>query len=217
MLPRQGPGRPSKIGPDCLPRIKSVALRLFAQKGYLNTTLEEIAGAVGITKGGIYYYFRSKERLLLDILDDIEARSIDETSSAMGSSSGTALARLRVFTSAQARWASRNPQDLAMLVFTSMEAANRQSRVGERIGALYHKMTDLLTRTIDEAKAAGEIDRSLATDALVLSLIAVHDGNMLLWFRSGFDPATGRMLASAFSRLLIEQFSDGKARAPRHA
>lgn len=106
-----------------------------------------------------------------------------------------------------------------MLVFTSMEAANRQSRVGERIGALYNKMTDLLTRTIDEAKAAGEIDRSLATDALVLSLIAVHDGNMLLWFRSGFDPATGRMLASAFSRILIEKFSDGKPkpRAPRHA
>lgn len=68
-----------------------------------------------------------------------------------------------------------------------------------------------------EGQAAGEIDRSLRTDALVLSLIAVHDGNMLLWFRSGFDSATGRMLASAFSRLLIEKSSRGTAGAPPHA
>ena len=35
--------------------------------------LEQIAAAAKFTKGAIYYYFKSKERLLLQILDDIEA------------------------------------------------------------------------------------------------------------------------------------------------
>jgi len=204
---RQGPGRPSKIGPDSVPQIKSVALRLFAKSGYVNTSLEEIAKVVGITKGGVYYYFRSKEKLLLDILDDIQARSIDETSRVMAASGASALHRLRIFTNTQARWASRNPEDLAILMLTSIETANENSSIGERVRAIYTKMKDLLTSTIDEAKAGGEIDRDLSTSGLVLSLIAVHDGNMLLWYRSGFDPETGHMLASAFSQILVEKFS----------
>jgi hypothetical protein len=30
---------------------------------------------------------------------------------------------------------------------------------------------------------------------------------MLLWYRSGFDPETGHMLASAFRQILVEKFS----------
>lgn len=40
------------------------AFRTFAAKGYRGTRLEEIADAVGMTKGAIYYYFSGKEDLL---------------------------------------------------------------------------------------------------------------------------------------------------------
>ena len=64
-------GRPRKMGPDSVPIIKAAALQLFATKGYANTSLDELAANVGFTKGGVYYYFRSKEQLLLQLLDDI--------------------------------------------------------------------------------------------------------------------------------------------------
>ncbi len=39
------------------------ALKLFAQKGYARTSLEEIAKNVGITKPAIYYHFKNKKHL----------------------------------------------------------------------------------------------------------------------------------------------------------
>lgn len=40
------------------------ALRLFLMKGYASVSLMDVAKEVGITKGGIYHYFSSKEELL---------------------------------------------------------------------------------------------------------------------------------------------------------
>lgn len=40
------------------------ALRLFLLNGYRNVSLVDVANEVGITKGGIYHYFDSKETLL---------------------------------------------------------------------------------------------------------------------------------------------------------
>ncbi|PRX77431.1 TetR family transcriptional regulator [Bacillus sp. V-88] len=51
--------------------IKSVALDLFGQKGYEDTSLAEIAKEVGIKKPSIYNHFRSKEDLFIDVLEDL--------------------------------------------------------------------------------------------------------------------------------------------------
>lgn len=50
--------------------IISVAARLFKEKGYRATTLEDIAAAVGMLKGSLYYYIRSKEELLYLVVRD---------------------------------------------------------------------------------------------------------------------------------------------------
>lgn len=44
--------------------ITIAALRLFLLNGYKNVSLVDVANEVGITKGGIYHYFDSKEALL---------------------------------------------------------------------------------------------------------------------------------------------------------
>lgn len=40
------------------------AARLFDKNGYHNTTMEDIAGAVGLRKPSLYHYFQSKEEIL---------------------------------------------------------------------------------------------------------------------------------------------------------
>lgn len=50
--------------------IVSAAVRLFMRKGYNNTSVDEIAEAAGLTKGGLYYYIEKKEDLLTAIHDE---------------------------------------------------------------------------------------------------------------------------------------------------
>lgn len=45
-------------------RIVDVAWDLFYEKGYDNTTVDEIIQKCGISKGGFYHYFRAKDDLL---------------------------------------------------------------------------------------------------------------------------------------------------------
>ena len=51
-------------------RIKRTATILFAANGIRNTKIEDIANVLGMAKGGFYYYFKSKEELLLEIMDN---------------------------------------------------------------------------------------------------------------------------------------------------
>ena len=50
-------------------RVLEVAQVLFAEKGYHNTTMDEIAARSGIGKGTLYRTFPAKEELFLSTLD----------------------------------------------------------------------------------------------------------------------------------------------------
>jgi AcrR family transcriptional regulator len=62
--------QPKKMSPSKEQEIITVAARLFKEKGYRATTLEDIAAAVGMLKGSLYYYIRSKEELLYLVVRD---------------------------------------------------------------------------------------------------------------------------------------------------
>ncbi|RLQ96106.1 TetR/AcrR family transcriptional regulator [Falsibacillus albus] len=48
-------------------KITEMSIRLFEKKGFSETSIQEIVDAIGVTKGTFYYYFSSKEELLMDI------------------------------------------------------------------------------------------------------------------------------------------------------
>ncbi|MEV6103556.1 TetR/AcrR family transcriptional regulator [Streptomyces sp. NPDC051940] len=48
-------------------RLLAVATRLFAERGYDRTSVQEIVEAAGVTKGALYHYFGSKDDLLHEI------------------------------------------------------------------------------------------------------------------------------------------------------
>jgi TetR/AcrR family transcriptional regulator len=51
-------------------KIARAAARLFSRKGYLDTTMDEIATAAKVSKGGMYYYFPGKTDVLFFILSN---------------------------------------------------------------------------------------------------------------------------------------------------
>lgn len=44
--------------------IAKVSAQLFSTRGYLETSMDDIAGAAKVTKGGVYHYFGSKDEIL---------------------------------------------------------------------------------------------------------------------------------------------------------
>ena len=55
-------------GGEARVRLLSGATALFASKGYAATTVREIVERAGVTKPVLYYYFRSKEGIYLDLM-----------------------------------------------------------------------------------------------------------------------------------------------------
>lgn len=56
-------------------KITEQSIRLFEKKGFTETSIQDIVDSIGVTKGTFYYYFSSKEELLMDIhlryIDDL--------------------------------------------------------------------------------------------------------------------------------------------------
>ncbi len=52
-----------------LREICSIAARVFYEKGYDGASMQDIAGAVGLTKAGLYHHVGSKDRLLFEIMN----------------------------------------------------------------------------------------------------------------------------------------------------
>src|SRR3989440_4526498 len=49
--------------------VYSAALRLFTEKGYHATSMQDIAAAVGLYKGSLYHYIGGKEDLLVQVFE----------------------------------------------------------------------------------------------------------------------------------------------------
>ena len=58
----------AEAGGEVRKRLLSGATALFASKGYAATTVREIVERAGVTKPVLYYYFRSKEGIYLDLM-----------------------------------------------------------------------------------------------------------------------------------------------------
>jgi AcrR family transcriptional regulator len=55
---------------DTRTKLLDAAARLFAEKGYANTSMDDIATGAGMTKGALYWNFDSKEALFHTLLDE---------------------------------------------------------------------------------------------------------------------------------------------------
>ena len=49
-------------------RILETAMKLFIEKGYEQTTLQDIADAIGMTRGAIYHHFKDKAEMVDSVM-----------------------------------------------------------------------------------------------------------------------------------------------------
>lgn len=75
--------RPTPRAEDTRRRIYEAALELFREKGFEQTTMRDIAAKAGVALGGAYYYFSSKDAIVLAFYHDMQESSHESILEAM--------------------------------------------------------------------------------------------------------------------------------------
>jgi AcrR family transcriptional regulator len=121
-------------------RLLTEAQRLFRERGYAATSLEQIADAAEVTKGAIYGHFASKEDLMLTAM---EATPAPDYSATLGDESRPLRARLADFSRLVSAEEPGDEAELAVLLefwaalLRSPDALRRyNARVEGRLQAL---------------------------------------------------------------------------------
>ena len=87
--------------------VLDTAVRLFSEKGYAATSIQDLADDLGMLKGSLYYYIDTKETLLRRIFEDSHA-ACTEIAERYRTRSGPPLERLRRFLEEYALWYASN-------------------------------------------------------------------------------------------------------------
>jgi AcrR family transcriptional regulator len=135
------------------------AVDLFWEKGYASTSVQDVADALGMLKGSLYYYIKSKEDLLKKIFEDshAEVREITESVLALEQPS---IDRLRIFIERYAGWYLLNLRRAALYTREWRHASPELRKVMASQRQYYNRVVMSL---IDDAKEAGATDKSLDT------------------------------------------------------
>lgn len=57
--------------------VVAAARDLFATRGFAGTSMDEVARAAGVTKGGLYHHYKDKTALMAAVYEDQERRSVE--------------------------------------------------------------------------------------------------------------------------------------------
>lgn len=77
-------------------RLLSVCEKLFLEKGYDETSVDDILTASGYSKGGFYHYFKSKDEVLSEIFDRLFKKIVEELSIIVGDEKIPAIEKLKM-------------------------------------------------------------------------------------------------------------------------
>ena len=74
--------------------VLTIATRLFAERGYDDTSIEAVLREAGVSRGSLYHHFTSKEALFDAVLERVEAR-VGEAGQAAAAGAPDLVAALR--------------------------------------------------------------------------------------------------------------------------
>src|ERR1700754_2883702 len=89
-------------------RALDAASVLFFQSGYSKTSMQDVANAVGILKGSLYYYIDSKDDLLARLIEETQQNTVDIVEEVAAMKELEPLERLRTYVERQIAYNAGN-------------------------------------------------------------------------------------------------------------
>jgi AcrR family transcriptional regulator len=148
-------------------QVVEAAARVFAERGYDQTSVPELAEALGIAAGTIYHYFGGKEHLLIRICDDLMDPLLPQAEE-LASDGLAPDDRLRALVHLWVRHVVDHRDH--MLVFQQERHVIEHGPQWREVREKRKQFERIVERVLADAQAAGMlagIDRRLALSALL--------------------------------------------------
>jgi AcrR family transcriptional regulator len=183
---------------DVPQRLLAAATRLFAERGYDRTSVQEIVEAAGVTKGALYHYFGSKDDLLHEIYGRVLRLQTQRLNAIADNPDETVAARLHEAAADVVVTSIANLDD-TKIFFRSMHqlGPEKQKAVRAERRRYHEKFRALVEEGCREGVFRAELVPDLVVDFFFGS---VH--HLGTWYREG-GPLTASQVASEFADLLL--------------
>jgi AcrR family transcriptional regulator len=189
-------------------RLLAVATRLFAEKGFEATSVQEIVAAAGVTKGAMYHYFAAKDDLLYEIYHRLlimQTQRLEQFADGLG----TTAERLHA-AAVDVLDTSFLHLDELTVFFRSMHLLPQEKRKAVRAERRrYHERFRAL---VEEGQAEGIFRTDVPADIVVQFFFgAVHQ--LSTWYRPG-GPLTAHDVSEHYVGLLLDGLGPGGRTGP---
>ena len=180
----------------------TIAAQLFAEKGFKNTTVRDIADAAGILSGSLYHHFDSKESMVDEILREFQDELFGHYETILAST-GDARAKLEAAVRVSFEAIDQHPYEVAIFQndadylgvsdrFTYLAERNQQSR-------------DVWVTLLREGIATGALRADLDVD-LTYRFIRDTVWVAVKWYRPG-GKLTHTAVADQYLTILLDGIS----------
>jgi TetR/AcrR family transcriptional regulator, cholesterol catabolism regulator len=179
-----------------LESILRTAARVFAERGYHQASIRDIARATGVSLSGLYYYFESKEELLF-LIQDHAFGTLHDNLERLLEGEKDPHRRLRLLIENHLRFFLANMAEMKVL---SHEADSLTGDYRRRVNARKRRLTEIATAILRELQPEPPVDLRVATFALFGMMNWLYN-----WYRPGKDVPVER-LARDIGRLYLRGF-----------
>jgi TetR/AcrR family transcriptional regulator, cholesterol catabolism regulator len=193
--------KPKKVSMSKEQEIVTVAARLFKEKGYRATTLEDIAAAVGMLKGSLYYYIQSKEELLYIVVREPVRQIYNQLEEIVHSKAPTKVRIAQAFANHMTLFHQHYPHMAVYLHDYHHLMQKLQKDVIETPKHYQRLWATLLQQGID----AGELRNDLDVQVTVYAILG-----MCNWVYRWYNPEGKRSaeeIAAMFTTLVLDGLS----------
>jgi TetR/AcrR family transcriptional regulator, cholesterol catabolism regulator len=190
-----------------LESILRTAARIFAEKGYHQASIRDIARATGVSLSGLYYYFDSKEELLFLIQDHAFGTLLANLERNLAGV-GEPHRRLRILVENHLRYFIDAKAEMKVL---SHESESLTGDYRRRVNEKKRRLTETAMEILREIRPEGGIDLRVATFSLFGMMNWLYN-----WHRPGLD-APVETLVDDMYRIFLDGYLPEGAHVPAEA
>lgn len=184
--------------------ILDAARQRFVTDGYSRARLNDVADDAGLSKGGVYFHFRSKREIFDALVDEDSARVMGALG-AMRRLTGHTADKLVFFAQTSFRLVLANPP-VAKFQVVMGEMALAYDDVGERLRQIHEELVVEVAEILREAVARRELRADLDTATAARLLVTLMDGVRVAIAGAFHEASAFESLAVDGARLLVEGF-----------
>jgi AcrR family transcriptional regulator len=180
-------------------QILNAAEQAFTKKGLDQTRMDDIAEETGLSKGTLYLYFKSKDELIIAILDRI-FEGVFKQLDARKDNNLSAAEAISQFTEEAIR-DYKMMLRLMPIAYEFLALAFRNKTVQKALKQYFRHYMDVLVPIIQRGIDSGEF-RQVDAQEVAIAAGAIYEGTVLLWVYDNSLVDIGRHIRSSMKLLL---------------